>query len=603
MQNKLYYQQQFDTYSTKIDLLSKQIKNYSRVRLIWFLMGAVAVYFISDLGTIWTLSTLAFFLIFFLFIAVKHNRIIETKREFLVFKRVFTDELEALKGNYSPFDGGVDLIDFQHPYAVDLDLFGNSSIFKMLNRSFSNAGKGFLSQFLTRIEQKSESIRNRQNAVKELASLPDWLTTFRALGMMAFSKESSSAPDPNQLAEDLKTWIHKETLSDTKILKIAQYVLPALSIVFVGLFASAQISSNSFLFYMMLSLGFTGFYTKKINKQHQELSKQSAQLFRFKNLVSHIENGHFSSSELSAIQSKLVCNGMSASKAFDRLATIMQAFDTRLNVFAWLILNYFLLWDIRQSIRLEKWKKQFSKLPENAFEAIAKTEALSSFATFYYNRVDLIFPSIVDEKYIIEGKGLGHPMIRPNQRVDNDIYFPSAKQFTVITGANMSGKSTYLRTIGVTLVLALAGAPVCAKEFKTSILQPFTSIKTSDSLANNESYFYAELTRLQKIIRALESGKAHFIILDEILKGTNSKDKEKGSKALVKRLINFNASGIIATHDLQLAELANTFPENVKANCFEVEITNNQLVFDYKLRNGISQNLNATFLMEQMGIS
>ncbi len=198
---------------------------------------------------------------------------------------------------------------------------------------------------------------------------------------------------------------------------------------------------------------------------------------------------------------------------------------------------------------------------------------------------------------------MGHPLIPKKVRIDNDVLFPSKKQFYVITGANMAGKSTYLRTVGVNLVLALSGAPVCAKQFKTSILQPFTSIKTSDSLSNNESYFYAELLRLQRIIEALKTGESYFIILDEILKGTNSKDKEQGSKALVKKLISLNAGGIIATHDLQLAELRKSFPENVKTACFEVDIENDQLVFDYKLREGVSRNLNATFLMEQMGIS
>jgi DNA mismatch repair ATPase MutS len=285
------------------------------------------------------------------------------------------------------------------------------------------------------------------------------------------------------------------------------------------------------------------------------------------------------------------------------LGKIIQAFDTRLNLFAWLILNYFLLWDILQCRRLETWKNTYKQLPEKAFGSISEMEMLLGFSTFKFNRSDLIFPEIEKNKFWIEGKSVGHPLMHSKNRVDNDILFSSTAQFSVITGANMAGKSTYLRTVGVNLVLALCGGPVCAKYFKTSILKPFTSIKTSDSLSNNESYFYAELLRLQRIIKALNTGDSYFIILDEILKGTNSKDKEQGSKALVQKLISLNATGIIATHDLQLAELKTNFPQNIENECFEVEIENDKLVFDYKLRRGISKNLNATFLMKTMGIS
>lgn len=598
-----FYQQEFDHYSEKINHLSRQIKTYSRIRIIWFLLGIIMVYFAST--TTWFWVSLLFFVLVLVFviIAVQHGRLIDRKKESNVFLSLYRNELSALAGDFSSFNDGKEFADSHHPYASDLDLFGKESVFQMLNRNFSNAGKVFLASVLNTLEKSGNTIRIRQKAIEELSQTPKWLSTFRALGLLAFTKETAFSSDPNKLAESLPRWINRQSIFRNRLFIYAQYVLPLLSLVVFVLLLFGTISSALFIFYLIVSLAFTGFYAKQINQQHEELSKQSDTLFRFQKLINHIETAEFESEGLRKIQKDFYCKTNTASRALKNLGKITQAFDTRLNVFAWLILNYFLLWDIRQSIRLERWKSTYNELPSKVFNAIAEMEMLAAFATFFYNRNDLIFPEIVNSGFVVDGKEIGHPLMQEKTRVDNDVLFPSSRRFYVITGANMAGKSTYLRTVGVNLVLALSGAPVCAKEFRTSILQPFTSIKTSDSLSNNESYFYAELLRLQRIIEALKTGKPYFIILDEILKGTNSKDKEQGSKALVKQLIGLNAAGIIATHDLQLAELSKSFPENVKTACFEVEIENDQLVFDYKLREGVSQNLNATFLMEKMGIS
>ena len=598
-----FYQQEQNAYAQKIALISNRINIFSRIRISWFLLGVVAIYFASTTTFLWIGSLFFIFLIVFIFIAVKHGRLIEQKKEAAVFLNLYSDELLALNGDFTSFNDGQEYTDNQHPYSSDLDLYGKESIFQMLNRSFSDAGKYFLGSVLNTLEKDIDKIKLRQDDVKELSDNPNWMSNFRVLGLLAFTKESTFAPDPNKLARKLPEWINRQSIFSNSWFKAVQYILPLISLTMFVLFLLGSISSSVFILYLIVSLGFTGIYTKQINRQHQELSKQSDILFRFQKLINQIEKSDFTSEGLLEIQKNFSCEEESAGRALKKLGKITQAFDTRLNIFAWLILNYFLLWDIRQSIRLEKWKIRHKELPSRIFNAIAELEMLVSFATFFYNRSDLIFPEIVREEFVLEGKEMGHPLIPKKVRIDNDVLFPSKKQFYVITGANMAGKSTYLRTVGVNLVLALSGAPVCAKQFKTSILQPFTSIKTSDSLSNNESYFYAELLRLQRIIEALKTGESYFIILDEILKGTNSKDKEQGSKALVKKLISLNAGGIIATHDLQLAELRKSFPENVKTACFEVDIENDQLVFDYKLREGVSRNLNATFLMEQMGIS
>ncbi|MBN1651110.1 MAG: hypothetical protein JW857_07270 [Bacteroidales bacterium] len=600
---KAFYQQEFEFYSKKIAQLSKQNKRYSTARITWFLLGLVFIYLASSTQLYVVALVFVFFLLVFLLIALRHEKILAQKKESAIFLDVYTKELSALYGDFSSFEKGMEFIDNQHPYTSDLDVFGKDSLFQMLNRNFSKAGNKYLAHLLKTLENNANIIRSRQEAIQELSKQPKWISRFRALGIRAFSQESAFSPDPNRLAETLPKWIIRQSIFKNKFFRIVQYAIPMLSIVMLVLYLLSVISSTGFIFYVLLNLGFTGFYSKQINQQHQELGKQSATLFRFQALINAIENTDFRSDNLRHIQKEFSCKSGSVSRALKQLGKITQAFDMRLNILVWPILNYFFLWDIRQSIRLELWKSTYEKLPNKAFNAIAEMEMLVSFATFYYNRSDLIFPQIVESGFVVEGEALGHPLMSAKTRVDNDVRFPRSSQFIVITGANMAGKSTYLRTVGVNLLLALVGSPVCAKQFKTSILQPFTSIKTSDSLSNNESYFYAELLRLQRIITALKTGKPYFIILDEILKGTNSKDKEQGSKALVKQLIGLKTAGIIATHDLQLADLKNNFPENVKTACFEVEINKEQLVFDYKLREGVSQNLNATFLMEKMGIS
>lgn len=600
---KKYYKQEFEFYSNKIEHLTKQIKNYSRIRISVFLIGVLSIYFVSTTSLVWVGVVFFLFLIVFIFIAVKHERLIEKKKEAAVYRGLNKDEMAALNGDYSSFYDGKEFINNQHSYSVDLDLFGQESVFQMLNRNFSKAGNEFMARILNSLENSADKIRSRQESVKELSEKPTWLNNFRVLGLLAFTKESTFSADPNTLAKTLPAWIIRQSIFYNRWFKYMQFILPLLSFVVFIFFLSGSISSSLFLLYTVVSLGYTMFYAKQINQQHEELSKQSDTLFRFQKLIESLEKAEFESEGLRDIQENISCEKETASLALQKLGRIMQAFDTRLNIVAWPILNYFLLWDIRQSIRLEHWKYKHKSLPSKVFGAIAEMEMLVSFATFKYNRTDLIFPEIVSDDFLLKGIFVGHPLMKTKTRVDNDVYFPATGQFYVITGANMAGKSTYLRTVGVNLVLALSGAPVCAQQFKTSILQPFTSIKTSDSLSNNESYFYAELLRLQRIINALKTGKPYFIILDEILKGTNSKDKEQGSKALVRQLIGLNAVGIIATHDLQLAELSKSFPDNVKTACFEVEIEKDHLVFDYKLRTGVSQNLNATFLMNKMGIS
>jgi DNA mismatch repair ATPase MutS len=276
--------------------------------------------------------------------------------------------------------------------------------------------------------------------------------------------------------------------------------------------------------------------------------------------------------------------------------------DTNLNLLVSVLLNSLFMFNLHLLLKVEKWKSNNRSQVPDWFETIATFDALSSLGNFAFNHPDYAFPEIQTEGFIYDAGALGHPLIAVDQRIVNDVDINGWNQFYIITGANMSGKSTFLRTIGVNYILAMTGASVCASRLHFSPIEIHSSIRTSDSLVKHESYFYAELKRLKEIIDELRSGKRKLVLLDEILKGTNSKDKQAGSIALIEQLLHYQSVGLFATHDLMLGELADRYTGHVNNLCFEIDIAGDKMVIDYKLHQGVCKNLNATFLMKNMGI-
>jgi DNA mismatch repair ATPase MutS len=316
-----------------------------------------------------------------------------------------------------------------------------------------------------------------------------------------------------------------------------------------------------------------------------------------------IENSNFKSVYLTDIQKQLVTEeGKIPSKAIHQLSVILNYMDSNLNILVSIILNGLFMFNLHLLLKAEKWKKQNQENVPNWFGSIATFDALSSLSNFAYNNPDFVYPELVSGDFEFSAVNIGHPLIDAEERVVNNIEIKGWNQFAIITGANMSGKSTFLRTIGANYILAMVGAPVCASKLSFYPIQIHSSIRTSDSLVKHESYFYAELKRLKQIIDELESGKKKLILLDEILKGTNSKDKQAGSIALIEQLLHYKSVGLFATHDLMLGELATRFPEQVNNLCFEIQIENDKMLIDYKLHAGVCKNLNATYLMKNMGI-
>jgi DNA mismatch repair ATPase MutS len=276
--------------------------------------------------------------------------------------------------------------------------------------------------------------------------------------------------------------------------------------------------------------------------------------------------------------------------------------DSNLNIVISVILNGLLMFNIHLLIAVEAWRNQYREMIPKWFAILDEVDALSSLATLSFNNPDFIFPAQTSGGYNLIASGMGHPLIPRERCVKNDFEIHGWNQFSIITGANMSGKSTFLRTVGTNYILAMMGAPVFAEKFIFCPVEIHSSIRTNDSLVKRESYFYAELKRLKEIIDELEQGRQKFILLDEILKGTNSSDKQTGSIALIKQLMKYNVAGMFATHDLALGDLINAYPDHITNHCFEIMIDKDRMEIDYKLRPGVCKNLNASYLMKKMGI-
>ncbi len=390
--------------------------------------------------------------------------------------------------------------------------------------------------------------------------------------------------------------------SQKLIFSVLSYFIPVLNIGLTIAFSLNLISYHLPVFAFVLTLIFFGFFQKTILRQHKVLSKRSKLLLKYVDLLKAIEDREFSSSLLKDLQGQMKRGNRKAHESISDFVKILQALDQRLNMLMGIILNVYLFWDIRQLIRIEKWKNDNAEEMIIWFNNIGIMDAYCSLATLAFNEPHWIYPLISKDNLMV-GKEMRHPLMATSDCIPNNIEIKTKPHFKIITGANMAGKSTYLRTIGANLLLAMMGSVVHAVEYEFKPVKIATSLKTTDSLMKNESYFYAELKRLQAIIQMLEKKENVIVFLDEILKGTNSKDKELGSIALLEQLISLNAYGIIATHDLNLAKVSKRFAEHTENLRFEAEIEHDKLFFDYKIKPGIAQNLNATFLMKRMGIT
>ncbi|WNJ20895.1 MutS-related protein [Pontibacter sp. G13] len=596
-----------DRASDELATLNRRYNILAWSRLLVFAAGVAVTYFAFPFGFGIGIAVGGASLLGFLYLLKAHSEVAERRELQQRLVKIHDWEVSALEGDFSHFQDGREFVDPSHAYSYDLDLFGKSSMFQYLNRTGTMIGRMKLAEWLQKPQLDPAEIVNRQEAVVDLSQEPAWSLKFQALGMgqMESLEETQTILD----------WVDSPTFySQHPWIPKARLMMPilfALTTVFWLLGSSATVVDlmGGFQFpgwvpgaIFLLNLTLVGQFIQTTNSQQNLIGQKSRLMGKFASMLGQIETRNFESKRMKDYQEDLKATGQTASDAIHQLSEWTYQLDQRLNMIAGILLNGVMLWDFHWMMKLEGWRTEYRSHVHEWTRIIAETDALMSFGRYRYNRPDLTFPIVENGAFHMDAEALGHPLIDPTSRIDNDVTFGKPGEFLVVTGANMAGKSTFLRTVGVNLIVAMAGGPVVAGKFTFAPVDMITSIRTTDSLSDHESYFYAELKQLKKIIDKLDAEGTAFVIVDEMLRGTNSRDKQTGSWRFIERLISKQAVGMVATHDLALGKLMDEYPGQVFNKRFEVDITDGKLTFDYKLRDGISQNLNATFLMEQMGI-
>ncbi len=588
MNNPLtYYNQHLEIYKTKAEKLYKRMTALSMFRLLVFLVICFGIYFMFQQWQIVVAIGVIGIAIFLLLLSKYTD--VKAQRNFnKALVKINEDEIKIASNDFYDRNEGLQFQDANHYYSLDIDLFGRGSFFQFINRTTINEGAYNLAEALKANDIKD--IELRQNAIKELSSKPEWRQFYSA---------TSSLVSVETPAKQIINWLQNYQSFLPKIIKWLPLVITALTI---GLFVLTffKLIDMSFIgYWLLVGLGITGIYVKKVNALSSNTDKVKDTFRQYASLLDLIENEQFTSELLQQKQKQIQSDNKKASTIFQEFSKALDALDNRNNIIGALFGNGYFLTDIKSTFRIEQWIGQHANKVADWFEVVSFFDAFNSLGNYAFNHPEFVFPEIDNNNSVINADGLGHPLLNKTKRVDSDLSIEK-EQFFIVTGANMAGKSTFLRTVSLHIVMANVGLPICAKFSKYSPVKLITSMRTSDSLTDDSSYFFSELTRLKYIVDAIEK-EPYFIILDEILKGTNSTDKAIGSRKFVEKLVASNATGIIATHDLSLCEIEKELDE-VKNYYFDAEIINDELHFDYTLKQGVCQNMNASFLLKKMNI-
>ncbi|MBM6659730.1 MutS family DNA mismatch repair protein [Bacteroides gallinaceum] len=591
-----WYTQRIDETLRQLSQTKTQINRISLLRVLLFVAGFAGLILFYRSGT-WAvvLTVCCTFLPFFILVKV-HNRLYFRKEQLETQLKLNQDELEGLEGDYSVFDEGREFIDAGHPYSYDLDLFGRKSLFQALGRTCTHIGKQTLAAWMQHHLTEKTAIETRQESIRDMSRRMEFREAFRVTGSINRGADSDE--------EEISRWSQTPSvLQHLWWVKLCLWAVPGINILLLalGLLHILSLSWFGMMFTVFVILSF-GLIQRGTLIQ-ETYGKKLKTLNRYAKLITLAKGETWQAPALRELTDKLDIDGHSPAEALMQLSKELDRLDLRNNQLLYVILEGSMFFQLRQIVRIERWKARYGKYLMGWLEAVGELDALCSLGTFAYNHPAYTYPTIAGQPFCFLARNMGHPLMPEAQCVKNDATIPSRPYFLIITGANMAGKSTYLRTIGVNYLLACMGCPVCCESLTLYPAHLITSLRTTDSLSDNESYFFAELKRLKRIIDLLNKGQELFIILDEILKGTNSADKQKGSLDLIRQFMRLKADGIIATHDLLLGTLADQFPEYIRNYCFEADIKDNELTFSYRLREGVAQNMNACFLMRKMGIT
>ncbi|HYF75677.1 MAG TPA: DNA mismatch repair protein [Symbiobacteriaceae bacterium] len=586
----------YDRLQAKQQQAANRLSNY---RLFAVLVGlALSIYLYRTIRPAAGLGMGLVTLLLFGYLAFRHDRL----RRRLAFAHALRDinqkGADRTEGRWTAFaDTGAEFKDDDHAYASDLDLFGPASLFQWISSAQTPFGRAKLAQVLCQTPGERGEIRARQEAVAELAPKLAWRQRFEAEGLLVSNRTDS--------ADSLLTWAGQSQPAYLQpFVKLGILVLPAITLLTVGLyFYHTMVPWPVPALFVLVQIILLRLWGKERAHALSTVYRHEARLRTYARMLERFENQRFDAPWLKARQARLRdAAGRSAFQQIRRLSTIAERISNRENAY-FLIVNILILWDYQCMVALEEWKRESGKRLGIWLEVLAEIEALCSLSNIRFEHPGWATPALVepDGQTGLSARQLGHPLI-PGGRVCNNFDLNAPGRITVVTGSNMSGKSTFLRTVGVNLVLAYAGAPVCAEQFSCSLMHLWTSMRTADNLGQSISSFYAEVLRTKRIVDAARTARPVCFLIDEIFKGTNSHDRHLGAKALIVQLEKEGAFGLISTHDLELGDLERESGGRITNYHFREYYQDGELRFDYILRHGISTTRNALYLIRMMGI-
>jgi len=593
-------------YSARVTAASEQAENYKKLLNTYSLyrLGIFALFILSVCiaisldETFIILFSLLVLSLCFSWLVTKQNQFEALKNYFQDVKKVNENEINSILNKANMYESGSSFVNDKHNYTSDLDIFGNGSLFQLINRAATFPGIVKLAKWLNAPASK-DVILSRQQAVTEITNKNDWKIDMQAYLLFSLKQQREQI---KYLIAYLKIPVE---LEDQKWLNIYSKVAPylLLSVIIAAIFyAPAR--------YFAGVIALTN--NRLVSSRSDSVKKTDLIAGRIGTTLKHfvfafrsIEREEWKSDYLKGLADRIKHNeDKTISARVEELSKLINQLNYRLNLVVSFILNIFLLWDIRMVIAIENWKRNNQESLEDAFDVIAEYEALISLASLRINYPGWCFPEIIEsETYTIVAKQIAHPLIPVNQRIANDYELTDTFKIDIITGSNMAGKSTFLRTIGINTVLALCGAPACAESMQVSVMTILSYMRIKDSLNESTSTFKAELDRLQMLLAAVDSDAKIFFLIDEMLRGTNSVDKYLGSKAVIQQLIGKKGVGMVATHDLQIAELEQQYPDYIRNFYFDIQVKDGEMLFDYKIKHGECKTFNASLLLKQIGIN
>ena len=571
-------------YKNKLNSLSKEVNKYNNInkytavgKLASFIF-AVGLFIFWYFNSIFNILFLTIPFLVYIFLIIFGQKYIDLYTKNKNLYELISDEISFLNKNYDVFRPNIHFIEYTHNYAYDLDIFEKGALYHSINRCTTADGEELLQQLLLNPKRSSEDIIKMQDSVKEMMPLRE----------VSHNISSISYKNPVSLDNFIKT-VSRDITPPKKIAVIYVYISASATILSFIAYGFGLIPSFIPLGLFIYQFTTASLFAKKTNDEYSKLNKANNAAKIYLLISETIKDNNFQSEMLKSIKDDMCA----VSSKVKELQKINSEFDQRNSGLYYLISNGLFLRDIILSYKINKWiKENIYNIPVWN-KAAAYIDVINSISVFGYNNSDFIFP-VINSSTIIKAENMSHPLIDSLKRVGNNIEINKTHKFLIITGA-------FIRSIGVNLILASMGAPVCASSFEFSSVDIFSSMRTSDKLMDSSSYFHAELQRLKLLKEKAEKSEKMLVLLDEILKGTNSQDKLQGSKLVLLKFIKLNITGILATHDTALGSLSEEYIENFENYFFDFDVDEiGEMHFDYKLKKGVSNNMNASILLKNV---